>query len=208
VIDQGFIERHTAEVPLSDGGRVVVRPITPDDREAMRLGFSRLSDASRRLRFFTSKESLSEHELDYLTNVDYCDHFAWVAFDPDEEMAGVGVARYVRASDDPTVAEPAVTVVDDHHRRGIGGILIALLAESAYTNGIDSFRAEVLGDNAEVLGGIAGIARVTEVQSGVLSFEIALPLPGTVFAKTGTYELLRRVAAGDIVPRRPEDGAA
>ncbi|RPI26118.1 MAG: N-acetyltransferase, partial [Actinobacteria bacterium] len=102
-----FIRRRTAEVPLRDGGRVVVRPLTPDDREALREGFSRLSDASRRFRFLAAKGAISERELDYLTNVDYCDHFAWAVFDPDEDMAGVGVARYVRASDDPTVAEPA-----------------------------------------------------------------------------------------------------
>lgn len=206
MIDEDFIARRTAEVPLRDGGRVVVRPITPEDKEALRDGFLRLSDASRRFRFFTSKDTLSEREIDYLTNVDYTDHFAWVAFDPDQEMAGVGVARYVRVADDPTVAEPAVAVVDDHHRRGIGGILLALLAESAHANGIEHFRAEVLGDNAEVLTGIADIGKVTEAQSGVLSLEIALPLPGAVFERTGAYELLRRVAAGRIVARPQPDG--
>ena len=201
VIDEEYIARHTAEVPLRDGGRVVVRPITPEDRDALREGFARLSDASRRFRFLTSRASLSEHELDYLTIVDHRDHVAWVALDPDNDMEGVGVARYVRVADDPKVAEPAVTVIDEYHRRGIGGILMALLAESAHANGIERFRAEVLGDNLEVLSGIADVGRVTEVQSGVLSVEIALPLPGITFERTGVYELLRHVAAGRIVPR-------
>lgn len=201
-----FIARRTAEVPLRDGGRIIVRPITPEDRSALLDGFSRLSDTSRRHRFFTTKLGLTAAEVDYLTIVDHRDHVAWVALDPDADMAGVGVARYVRAADDAAVAEPAVTVVDEYQKRGIGGILMALLAETANGNGIERFRAEVLGDNADVLRGIAGIGRITEVMSGVLSVEIALPLPGEVFERTGTYELLRRVAAGRVVPRpRGED---
>jgi acetyltransferase len=208
VIDEEFISRRTAEVPLPHGGRVVVRPITPQDRDALREGFSRLSDASRRFRFFTGRDGLSETELDYLTDVDHHDHVAWVAFDPDQEMTGVGVARYIRAADDPKVAEPAVAVIDDHHRRGIGGILMALLAESAWANGIERFRAEVLGDNAEVLSGISDIGRITTVHSGVLSVEIDLPLPGSAFDRTGAYQLLRRVAAGEVVIRPPDVDSA
>ena len=215
MVDEQFITTHTAEVPLADGGRIVVRPIVPEDKSALAAGFDRLSDESRRFRFFRSRDSLTGGELAYLTEIDYVDHFAWVALAADEEAVGLGVARYVRVADDPTVAEPAVTVVDEHQRRGIGGILVGLLSESAAQNGINRFRAEVLGDNAEVRGGIEGIGRVTEVHSGVLSIEIEVPLSSDAFRDSSTYGLLRSVARGDVVPRpldhdgtlsEPDDG--
>lgn len=202
MVDRDFIDSHTATVPLEDGGKVVVRPIVPEDREALIAGFERLSEASRRFRFFRGKDRLTEEELRYLTEIDYSDHFAWVALDPDEgPQSGVGVARYVRSKDDPEVAEPAVTVVDDHQGRGIGGILLRLLAESAVQNGIRRFRAEVLGDNVDALSGVRGLGRVAAVESGVISVDVDLPLDASPFRDSGTYELLRRVAAGEVVAR-------
>jgi RimJ/RimL family protein N-acetyltransferase len=202
MVDDGFVEERTAEVPLADGGRIVVRPIVPEDKEALVRGFERLSARSRRFRFFQSRDSLTDEEIAYLTEIDYVDHFAWVAIDPEEgEGSGVGVARYIRSPGEPDVAEPAITVVDDHQGRGIGGTLLALLAESAVSNGIHRFRAEVLGDNTEVMQRIGDLARVTPLGEGVLSVELDLPIATGGFRSSSGYELLRRVAAGEVVPR-------
>jgi len=203
VVDADFIAEHTAEVPLADGGRIVVRPIVPEDKDALIRGFERLSDRSRRFRFFQSRDSLTKRELEYLTEIDYFDHFAWVAIDPDfgDPDGGVGVARYIRSPDEPDAAEPAVTVLDEYQGRGIGGTLLALLAESAVANGIRRFRADVLADNAEILGGFTENARVKPIADGVVSVEVDLPITAEGFRSSFMYELLRQVADGKVVPR-------
>ena len=63
---------------LRDGSRVVIRPIEPDDREALAAAFERLSPESRYRRFFAPVSRLSERDLDYLTCVDHHDHEALV----------------------------------------------------------------------------------------------------------------------------------
>jgi len=66
-------------VTLPDGSRVQIRPIEPDDREALAVGHERLSVESRYRRYFGPKPTLSRRDLDYLTDVDHHDHEALVA---------------------------------------------------------------------------------------------------------------------------------
>ena len=44
---------------------------------------------------------------------------------------GVGVARFVRAADDPTVAEAAIAVSDEMQHKGLGRQLTLTLARAA-----------------------------------------------------------------------------
>ena len=95
-----------------------MRPIEPDDRDAVQGAFARLSEQSRYQRFMSAINELSESQLRYLTEVDHHDHEALIAFDREGGL-GVGVGRYVRL-DDGTSAEAAVTVVDEWQGRGLG----------------------------------------------------------------------------------------
>jgi GNAT superfamily N-acetyltransferase len=110
-------------VVLRDGVRVTLRPVAPDDRQRLVESFAGLSEESRYRRFFAAKTGLTESELDYLVDVDHCDHEAIVAIDRSND-ALLGVARYVRWPDDPEVAEVAVTVADDWQGRGLGRALL------------------------------------------------------------------------------------
>ena len=63
-------------VTLRDGRVVLLRMLTPQDRDALERGFAELSSESRYLRFFTVKAHLTDDELDYLVHTDDRNHVA------------------------------------------------------------------------------------------------------------------------------------
>ena len=63
----------------------------------------------------------------------------------------IALATYVRLHD-PRRAEVAFAVADDLHGRGVGTRLLERLATHASAAGIDEFVAEVLPQNAAMLG--------------------------------------------------------
>ncbi len=123
----------------------------------------------------SSLPSLSEAQLDYLTKLDYVDHVAWLAVHADKPEEGLGVARYVRAKGEPGVAEAAVTVIDEYQGRGLGTLLLALLAAVARAAGVQMFRAYVLQDNVRMRRLLEQLGAKTTMESpGVLRMDVAL----------------------------------
>lgn len=182
---------------LKDGTRVIVRPIRPEDKEALARGLDQLSAESRYRRFLRPMTSLSQRELAYLTEIDYTNHFAWVAVADTKDQEGLGVARYIRDAKDPEVAEAAVAVVDDYQGRGLGSILMRLLVATALENGVHTFRGWVLGDNLEVLRPLERIGARRVADKGVLRVEVDL---ASMFDGSDIQEALRAVAAGEFQP--------
>jgi GNAT superfamily N-acetyltransferase len=183
------------DVTLRDGSPVRIARITPQDAPLIAQGFERLSAETRRLRFLTSKPTLSSSELKYLTEVDGHRHEALGAIDP-ATAQGVAVARFVRDADDLGRAEVAVTVTDDWQRRGLGTVLLDRLADRAREEGVERFTALVAGDNPATrpfLHGLGGTVKVTEVGSGALEYEIELA-PRGLGSQLET--LLRAAATG------------
>ena len=187
-------EAHEQVVALRDGSRALVRPIRADDKEVLVAGLQQLSKESVYRRFLRPVTKLSERELKYLTEVDYTNHFAWVAADADDQTRGYGVARYVRDSKDPEVAEAAVAIVDDQQGKGLGTILMRLLVATARENGISVFRGWVLGENREILRPLERIGARRTADQGVLKVEMDLE---EVFDGSTLQEALRAVAAGE-----------
>jgi GNAT superfamily N-acetyltransferase len=198
------------ETRLDDGTLILFRRIRPDDKERLQVGMRYLSPESRFLRFFHHIDDLSSAQLRYLTEIDFEDHFAWIATMPERPgEPGVGVGRWIRAADDPAIAEGAVTVVDDFQNRGIGKTLLWLLARAAIQHGVHAFRAWTLGDNKTMLQMLEGFgARRGRWESGVL--EVLVPLPDDVedLGATPAPLVLKAAAAGDLHgeatdPQRP-----
>ena len=200
-VDRGFIGAHTAVLALPRGGRIRIRPIVPEDRDLLMWGFDQMSEESRYRRFMGLKK-LSDKDLDYLTTVDYVNHFAWVAFAHDEpHEPGVGVARYVRSKTDPEEAEAAVTVLDDWHHRGIGTLLLEALAAVALENGIRRFTGFVLVDNRPMLELLKGLgARLSTDSPGVERMALELPRQLDELKGSPLYRVLRAVARGEAPP--------
>jgi GNAT superfamily N-acetyltransferase len=196
-IDADFVERRTVEVLLHDGGRILMRPIVPDDKRLILQGFERMSEDSRYRRFMGVKR-LTERDLAYLTEIDYLNHFALVARNAEDENDGVGVARYVRDKEDLTSAEAAVAVVDEHHGRGIGTILLATLGGVAFENGIRRFTGYMLADNRPAIDLVQSLgARVALDSQGMDQMVIDLPQQMEDLKDTPLYAILRAVASGD-----------
>ena len=180
---------------LRDGSRVAIRPLEPDDRDALRAAFDRLSPESRYRRFFGPMGQLRDRDLDYLTNIDHHDHEAVVAIDEDSGDL-VGVARFVRTA--PEVAEPAITVADDWQGRGVGSRLLDALVERARAEGVLRFEAPVLATNDEAIRVLERLGDTT-IRSSGREVELTIELPA---ARPGRdwHTLLRQFAAGAAEP--------
>jgi RimJ/RimL family protein N-acetyltransferase len=196
-VDDEFIRRRTTEVTLRDGTPVLLRPILPEDKAELLDGFRRLSPESRYRRFLSPVDELTEEQLRHLTEIDYVDHFAWVAFDLGASgHPGIGVARYVRVPGEPEVAEAAVTVVDDHQGRGLGTLLLEALGAMALENGIARFRGYALEENRAILEVLESLgASAAHDSPGLVRVEIDL----RAGEERGSplREVLRILARGD-----------
>ena len=167
----------TALVALRDGSRVLIRPVQTADAALVADGFARLSPRSRELRFLTRKKQLSTAELRYFTDVDHHDHEALVALNH-ADGRGVGIARYIRHTDDPHAAEIAVTIVDDWQGRGLGTELVTRLSARARHEGVHRFTALVAEDNTAVARMLqSASASLAGRSPGTVEYEITLTPP-------------------------------
>jgi RimJ/RimL family protein N-acetyltransferase len=167
-------------VTIDDGTVVTLRPVGADDKPLLEEGMARLSENSRRLRFMVPTNQLSRSQLAYLTEVDQEHHIAWGALVDGQPVA---VGRLVRLADDPHTAELAVTVVDDFQRRGLGTLMVCLLAEIARGRGIDRFVFEALAENEGILRLLGSLGATWEFGEGVVTGEMEvarIPAPRLV----------------------------
>jgi RimJ/RimL family protein N-acetyltransferase len=200
MVEEDFVRRRTIEVALRDGTLVRIRPILPEDKDHILDGFRRLSPESRYRRFLSPIDELTPDMLRELTEVDYADRFAYVAFALDVAGApvGVGVARYVRLHDEPHVAEAAVTVVDDYQERGLGTLLLQALGAVALENGIVRFRAYALETNRPLQELAARLgAEMHHEAAGTIRIEADLPRQAKELRGTALYAMFRALARGE-----------
>jgi len=135
-----------ADVVLRDGGTAHLRPIRPDDAEALQRFHLGQSPESVYLRFFAPMPRLSDSDLYRFTHVDHTDRVAFVATVGDQI---IGVGRYDRINSKS--AEVAFNISDHHHGRGLGSVLLEHLAAAAREHGIHRFDAEVLPQNRKMM---------------------------------------------------------
>lgn len=131
---------------LRDHSHVVIRPITPLDKDAERVFIEGLSLEARRYRFLGQVRTPSEALIEQFTNIDYVHEVAFVAVIPEDGHERiVGVSRY-STDESGTNCECAVTVGDEWQNRGLGTLLMRHLIEVARARGI---RRMVSIDSAE-----------------------------------------------------------
>ena len=132
-------------VTLRDGTAAGLRPVYPGDQQELMRG-ELFSAQTRYRRFLTGQ--VAPALARYLTEVDYVDHFAWVALGSGDVWAGG--ATYVRSASDRALAEISFLITDEFQGRGLGTLLMGAVAIAARRNGISRFSADVLADNAPI----------------------------------------------------------
>jgi protein lysine acetyltransferase len=125
------------------GLELSLRPVLPGDSERTVHGHVNFSRETLYRRFMTPRVP-SPALMDYLSQVDYVDHFVWVVTDGVDPIAD---ARFVRDEHDPKLAEIAFTVADAYQGLGIGTFLIGALAIAARLAGVERFSGRMLSDN-------------------------------------------------------------
>lgn len=161
-----------ADVLLRDGATARLRPVSPDDADALQKMHEGQSQDSIYFRYFTYKSQLSAKELERFTVVDYVDRVAFVILLGDELM---GIGRYDRLGD-ATEAEVAFNIADAHQGRGLSSIFMEHLAAAAKENGIRTFTAEVLPENRRMLAVFqaAGFETSRSFEDGVVVVEFPI----------------------------------
>lgn len=171
-----FDRDYREEQTLADGMKVTLRLIRLDDGPTLRESFASLSPLSRYRRFFGGVTELTDYMVRYLTDIDGQKHVAIVATTDSLDLkteVGVGVARFIRLEAEPDVAEAAITVVDRAQGKGIGRLLLRVLAEAARERSIRAIRAEVLTTNTPMLRLLDEIGAVVRSNDGTtLVFDV------------------------------------
>ncbi|MFJ2866077.1 GNAT family N-acetyltransferase [Kitasatospora sp. NPDC087314] len=138
----------TAEALLADGTTVGIRPIGPDDRQAvLDLHNDGLSEESRRMRFFGVSRNAPGQAADRLCGAPRAGLLAlgaWVG----EEL--VGEADCELLDEPPDTAELALAVADRWHHRGVATLLLEHLVHAARAAGVRFFEADTLFGNRAV----------------------------------------------------------
>jgi len=131
------------------GERLTIRPIRPEDAEAHKGLFSRLSPEDVRFRFFSAMRELSPEQMARMTQIDYDREMAFVAT-REAPPQTVGVARLVREVIGDG-AEFAIVVQPDMKGRGVASALMRRLIEWGRAQGLGEITGQVLADNAPML---------------------------------------------------------
>jgi acetyltransferase len=136
------------ELNLRDGTPIIVRPLLEEDRALVGEAYRRLSPEARYQRFWTrTGEIIGETMLDRLIAQNPEQHMTWAVLDPAREFPGVGGASWWRNVANAQEAEISAMVLDDDQRRGIGTLLLAVMALTALRADLNQLVGFTLADN-------------------------------------------------------------
>jgi len=125
----------------------VLQPQLPAHRELYLQALGSLSKEALRTRFFAARVP-PDAVIERLLHIDYIDHVAWVASESAAPGArALGIARFIVSADDPSKAELAIMIVDDHRGQGLGRLLVGTLGCVAQVRGLTTLTALVLTEN-------------------------------------------------------------
>ncbi|NGZ85713.1 bifunctional acetate--CoA ligase family protein/GNAT family N-acetyltransferase [Duganella aceris] len=133
------------------GGKILLRPIRPEDGAQHQVFFSALDPDDIRLRFFSAMRELPPAQLARLTQIDYDRAMAFIATrpGPDGQPETLGVVRAV-ADPDNQSAEFAIIVRSDLKGQGLGYVLFQKLVDYFRGHGTGEIIGDALSENLGV----------------------------------------------------------
>ena len=193
----GYPGEWVQDAVMRSGETIEIRPIVPGDRDALQQMVRGLSRKSTYNRFFRVKRDLEPAELDRFTRLDYREAMAFVAIRKGRLIA---VGRYNIVDNDPTTADAAFAVCDEHQQKGLGTLLLYRLTEYARTQGIERFRSHLLADNHVMMRVFraAGYGVERDAEEGI--FTITLPTEETDETAAVRDEWERRASVKSMMP--------
>jgi acyl-CoA synthetase (NDP forming)/RimJ/RimL family protein N-acetyltransferase len=165
-----------ADVLLADGGVVHLRPVRPDDGDAVRAMHGRLSEETVENRFFEATARILDRDLDTVLAADH-DRLVVLVATLGRRVIGVSYYRRSGAGDD---AEVAFLIEDAHQGRGLGSIVLEHLAAIARESGVRLFTADMRPGNRAMIGVFreAGFDVEAEFDGGSVRLRMSLtPTP-------------------------------
>lgn len=160
----------TTPLALRDGTVMLVRRVQPGDADGLQRFLKGLSPRSVYLRFCSGGANLNAavHRFTEVTG----ERVGVVACDPQREI--VAHAEYLLIPSGR--AEVAVVVADQLQGRGLARKMIDWLATDAARQGIESFVASVLPENAPMLALFTRAFDATVTESPMMC-EVSFPIP-------------------------------
>ena len=173
-----------SDVILRDGSTLRLRAPAAGDSDALQAFFSGLSERSLYLRFHGLRR-VDRTLVEHFVEPDWTDRGVLVGVAGENRV--VAVAEFMRLRDESS-AEVAFAVADELQGRGIGTRLLEQLAARAAAAGIERFVAEVLPENAAMLGVFqdAGFEVARELGGGEV--EVRFPIAATAAYRTRVDE--------------------
>ena len=155
-----------------------IRLLRPEDNNALRALFSRMSKESVFRRFHFSISSLTEKQASLFSNIDPDRELAFGVFSSSGVICAVGRARRSVSKKLPGTAEFAVAVEDAWQRRGIATGLLHELERHLSSIGCRTLYGEVLASNAPMCALMSklGFKLINRTSSlGVLAYKKNIP---------------------------------
>ena len=134
---------------LSDGTRVFVRPVRPEDERMFREFLAQVKPEDLRLRFFAPIREFTHAFLARLIQIDYARAMAFVAIDEGSSTMLEVVRLHVDANYE--AGEFAILIRSDLKGHGLGWHLMQLMIEYARAEGLRRIEGQVLDENATML---------------------------------------------------------
>ncbi len=141
------------EFALSNGRKVLLRPIRPEDEAAHHEFHDKCTPQDMRMRFFHPVRSLPHAEMARLTQIDYDREMAFIATAPKGDGGGpetLGVVRTIADLDNDR-AEYAIMVRSDIKGQRLGWKLTEKMLRYCRSRGTRRIVAEVLPANERML---------------------------------------------------------
>lgn len=145
--DAALDEGIALDVLLRDGSIAHVRLVTEADRDQLNGLNAGVSLRTRYMRYFSVSDQPGSWYVDQVLRSAETGS-ALVAV-----MGGhiVGLASFARLESDPSIADLALLIDDEHQVHGLGALLLEHLAALARHRGVRAFTADVLGENTRML---------------------------------------------------------